>query len=718
MRIYKKAILLSLIIAMCLISLTFADDGRPSGFLGMVYDLIKWIPTVLGDILNAALQIKPETIYLGEVKNGVLVKPSPFLFRFSLSNYFGGYSSIVYKLTSLIATMLVSIMASVTAIKLLLSNTAQARANAIESVKTLFIGVLCFWFLPDLLNFIFGIRDKLLVSIHYLFAKGADVGFIDQMKLVADAGGILEACIYFAASVFTLWLLFNYVTLGFGFTAVLFIFPIALVLSPQTQLKKTVEDLKNSILSYIATPLLDITLLGIIAKVVSSPIADLKGYPTIIPYLMHAAVIMAVIPTRSAIKQKLGWGNAVGDMVGAGMFMMAAGMMTRGMKSPKMSSKGKGQQEEPDYQGQANYHQQLAEQGTGGGQAPQTMGTDSGRQSSDLPPLSTSSSVSSAAMPNSSTNSSASSREAFIDEHMGKPYFNPKDINMSNAEKARAYQNLATRQAEKRKTDSAKAALNNLGRTSAGAVGGLVGGSAGLFMGPGAVAAGAYMGASAGGWAYDKAAKAAPFVHSSIENLSARLHASGIGQAAEAVFDEPIEAPQTVETGMVQSNVQSEVIYDLKMDEEGVNEHVAHPVADPIRPIIKDTAKSAAVSMNEVLHTQYRNGLVKIAEANIAKDPANSTKYLSEMNDKIRLSHEVEPKTREVYEENAGQMSQNVVNSLVQADIKAGQTATFEQFHNSARELAKQEMPQVTQSVVEYAKELGIDFEIILDVQE
>lgn len=705
----KRIALLVVVFICCMVSFSFADDGRPSGFLGLIYDLIKWIPTALGDIINAAVKIKPETIYLGTVKNGALVKPSPFLFRFSLSNYFGGYSSTVYALTSYMATILVSIIASITAVKLLLSNTAQAKKNAVDSVKVLFIGVITFWFLPDLINFIFGIRDKILLSLHYLFSGGADIGFIDQMKVLATNGGIIEAAIYFAGSVFTLWLLGNYVGLGFGFSAILFIFPILLVISPAMQTRKVVDDFRSSILSYIATPILDIGLLGVVSTVIARPVSELSGLPTIIPHLMNIVVVMSVIPIRSTIKQKFGWGNAVGDMVGAGMLITAAGMMTRVGKGASNKFSGKGQsQNGPNYEEQSEYHKGLEQMRSSSGGEQSVSGTPGEKVSADLPPIDFNKDSS----PQSSVppvgQSPDFNREQFINEHMGKSHFNPRDIQMTDGEKANMYQELANRQKAQNSADKGKAILNNIGRTSAGSIGGFVGGTAGLFMGPAAVAAGAYMGASAGSLAYDKASKLAPHVQSAMEHLSSRIHQSPMGQEAEAIIE---QAPVT---DLVQSQANDNFDFEFIDEQSGVNTKVHHGSMAVAKPILEFNTAQAAGKLNDSMHKQYCKVHIKRAEVNIANDPLNTDIYLAEMNKAIEKSNLHKKDTEAVLGNSMNEQLEKIMHNTVQSELASGKNSSPGEIREIVSSQQKITMASCIQSMVEYGNELALDFNDIL----
>lgn len=475
-KIRKIAVLLMILIVL-FGSLSFAestsnDDG---GFLGKkLQELLKWAPNTIGDGLNE----------IGPAAEDIYMPGSPYYYKFATNNIFGLFTSKAYPLFKLIAIIMISPLLSFYGVGLIKASSGIGRKTAIDAITVLVISVGILWFLPEILNFIFNMKDNIANGINQMFVTGDNAGFVEEMRQISAEGGVMDALLYLASVVFSYWLMANYVGMSFGFSVLLLYTPIALVISSAKNMRKTASELNKTLWGYVLTPLFDISILGIVTMTRGIDPSTF-GIEPLMYNIITVVLVMSVIPLRSGIKKLFGFGPMLGDMLGVGMMAAVAGMALRGAgKGKSKYSGGNGYQEHDEddsvnqNQERASYYSDLAAMD----RQKQDPGTAVGMYNpanADLPPL------------------KEMSREEFLDKHQGKSYFNDRDIGgLSNQEKAdyyekqsklddiQAVQDRQERIKSFRKDAGLKALKTGVKVYTAG-----VGASAGMFMGPAGAAA-------------------------------------------------------------------------------------------------------------------------------------------------------------------------------------------------------------------------------------
>lgn len=461
-------------------SLSFAesedDDG---GFFGRkLTELLKWAPNAIGDGLNG----------IGPSAEDIYMPGSPYYFSFATNNVFGLFTSKAYPLFKMIAIIMISPLLTFYGIGLMKASSGIGKKTSIDAIATLILSVGVLWFLPDILNFIFGMKDNISQSVNRVFISGDNAGFITEMRQLAEEGGVLDALIYLAAVVFSYWLMANYVGLSFGFAVLLLYTPVALIISSASSMRKTASELNKTFWGYVLTPIFDISLLGIVT-ITRGVDPSAFGIDPLMYNVMSIVLVMSVIPARSFIKRLFGFGPMFGDMLGVGMIAGVAGMALRGAGSKgKPKSSGSAGYKEHDTedtsnQDRASYFSNLAEME----KQKQDPGTAVGfynPANENLPPL------------------KEMTRDDFLQRHQGKSYFNERDIGgLSNQEKADYYESQSKLDELKMRNDRKDRIKSGAANAGKGVLKGgfkgytsVVGASAGMFMGPAGAAAGGMLG--------------------------------------------------------------------------------------------------------------------------------------------------------------------------------------------------------------------------------
>ena len=534
----KKVIVLTLLLVIMVTSVSFAEDDeggvKETWFSKILTSSFGAIFNAMADALLSVVP-KAEEIYMPK---------SPFMFSFSSENIFGAFTSKAYPMFKLIASIMVSPALLIAFMGLMTSKSGLGRNDSLASVKTLFLAVTAMWFFPNLVDFVLEQRDILSQAISDLFNMGEFTGFVDSMKTLAksDEAKLLDTVVYLGSAAFSVWLMFNYIGLTFGFSILFLYAPISLVLTPAQFGKKIFSEFGKDFAGYALTPLLDITLLGVVTTIRTISANDL-GMTPIAYNLISIALIFLVIPTRSNVKKKLGFGNVMGDMMGTSLAMGAFAMMSRAGKGSSQggrqySDSGNSREnfanDKPDYESQASYHRDLDalnmssssprevrggvpslydpavandvssnnsmsrddfmnnhQSATGGG-ASNSMSREDFRSNQE-----------------SSTGDGANnsmSREDFLSKHQGKSYFKESDIGgLSNSEKAAYYDEKATEQKfqdyeaqELAREQQNKRAIKNGVKTAAKVTGAMAGASMGIFGGSKGVMVGAMAGGAIG----------------------------------------------------------------------------------------------------------------------------------------------------------------------------------------------------------------------------
>jgi len=476
----KKVAILIMIFAILISPLSFAeseeDDG---GFIGkQLAELLKWAPNAIGDGLNG----------FGPSAEEIYMPGSPYYFNFSTDNVFGLFTSRAYPLFKLIAIIMISPLLSFYGIGLMKASSGIGRKTSLDAIVTLVLSVGVLWFLPDILNFIFSMKDGVAEGVNQIFVSGDNTGFVEEMRQISEDGGILDALIFLASVVFSYWLMANYVGLSFGFAVLLLYTPVAIIISSASNMRKISGELNKTLWGYVLTPIFDISLLGIVT-ITRGVDPSAFGIEPLMYNIMSIVLVMSVIPARSFIKRLFGFGPMFGDMLGVGMIAGVAGMALRGAggKGKSRSTGGSGNEnrgrDELDNSGKAAYYDDLAQME----KQAQNPGTEVGfydPANENLPPL------------------KEMTREDFLQKHQGQSYFNERDIGgLSNKEKADFYKsqsNLDELKMRQDRKDRIKSGALGAGKSGFKGYTSVVGASAGMFMGPAAAVAGGMIGHKVG----------------------------------------------------------------------------------------------------------------------------------------------------------------------------------------------------------------------------
>lgn len=534
-----------MIFAILVSPLSFAesedDDG---GFFGKkLTELFKWAPNAIGDGLNG----------IGPSAEEIYMPGSPYYFSFSTDNVFGLFTSKAYPLFKLIAVIMISPLLSFYGIGLMRASSGIGKKTSLDAIVTLVLSVGVLWFLPDIVNFIFGMKDSIAQGVNQVFVSNNNAGFVEEMRQLSETGGILDALIFLAAVVFSYWLMANYVGLSFGFAVLLLYTPVALIISSASNMRKISGELSKTLWGYVLTPIFDISLLGIVT-ITRGVDPSAFGIDPLMYNIMSIVLVMSVIPARSFIKRLFGFGSMFGDMLGVGMIAGVAGMALRGAKGKSKSSSVGGSsgesrsREDVDNNGRASYYDDLAQME----KQKQDPGTEVGfydPANESLPPL------------------KEMTRDDFLQKHQGQSYFNERDLGgLSNQEKADYYKsqsNLDELKMREDRKDRIKSGALGVGKgVLTGGVKGytsVIGASAGMFMGPAGAAAGGMLGYKLGekitnsgnaikktaSWGKDVYDESSDVIKDSgiSSKISSRLNfkSQAASEAFDKVFDSSIE---------------------------------------------------------------------------------------------------------------------------------------------------------------------------------
>ncbi|MBI9013837.1 MAG: hypothetical protein JEZ08_16505 [Clostridiales bacterium] len=486
-RILILVLLFSFLFSISAFAMVEDETAEPSFFEEVLIGAAKFIPNLVADMIRG----------LGVDTNNVYLPGSPFLFSFSPDNVFGAFTAKAYPIFKTIAIIMVSPTIGLVAFSILTSKSGQSRLEAFNKIKVLLLAVVAMWFLPDVIAQIFAIRNELAIGMSNFFGGGEGISFLDEMATLAYAGDLFDAFIYLASTLFTLWLMFNYIGLSFGFAIVFLYTPIALILTPARFGKQVFGELMKDFVGFTLTPLFDITLLGVVATTREiMPNFSLTGNASaLLPNLISVALIMMVIPVRSGLKQKLGFGSALGDSLGTGLAMGAMAMVMRGGKRGKSSTGGGSQVDRNEKtadqtQEEADYYDQLpSQEGMSSASVDNTGSSDSIDYHDALDDI----------------DFAETPRGQFVKDNIDKSYFNESDIGgLSNKERASVLNAKANEQRHKDEVNKHKQRFKTGAKIAGSVYGGALGASAGMFGGSRGMLMGGYAGAKAGSFVADK----------------------------------------------------------------------------------------------------------------------------------------------------------------------------------------------------------------------
>lgn len=423
-----------------------SELGEPNWAVKLLAGLVEFIVKYAGLLLDL-LAPSPEDIYM---------PGSPFLFNFSLTNFFGRYSAVLYGLTSFIATMMIAPYVSYTGIQIVTSKSGFDRNRGIENAKYLLFAITLFWFLPEILNAAFKVQGIFSESIAQLFKVDELGGFGQLMKeaAFAEEATLIDAIIYCGSTIFSLWLMFNYIAMSLGFTGLFVLAPVVIVTSQND--KGTVKELWGALKSYWLTPLIDMSLLGgvTLASKLSATELNLSA---LLYNMMMIALLWSVVPMRTMIKRTLKLsGSNMSEMMGTGMMMAGVGIMSR------MSNR----KDKPSY-----------------------VKKDSGGEEKQNSAVGSS-------YPSSGTSEAVSSVD------LAPPSIPPNEVPSWQSKVKSDFGNWAANTFTKENMLAGSKSLAM--KTSA-----IAGGGAGAFFGPAGVAAGGALGSKLGGNMFDRSAKVA-----------------------------------------------------------------------------------------------------------------------------------------------------------------------------------------------------------------
>lgn len=475
----------------------------------MLSAFTRWLLMLVAAFINF-FSVPAEVIYM---------PGSPFLFQFSTTNIFGAFTAKAYAVSRLIANLMIAPSVVISGVALAMSKSAQMRKDSLSRIKSLIVVVVIYWFLPEILNFIFGIRDVFSYALNSIMFISGD-GLMEELKILATRDGalVMDALIYAAASVFTLWLMFNYIGMSFGFSAMLVMSPIILIKGHTPSGKKSLDEVINNAKGYILTPIIDIGLLGAISttRYIGAETLELSG---MLFNMITIGLLMSVIPTRSMIKKTFGLGGGMSEVLGAGMTMAATGIALRMANNAKNSFKS-GNGGEVDNDGAANYHRELAQsEGSAEGDAtdtahsghdtaahtelPELTGPSSGPSSDYSMPQGASSSghtASDGGHAGAAANFSKEDRAEFLKKHQGQAYFDERHVGgLSHQEKADYYERKKVKDLKTMAKEKGLGAL----KSSTKFAGGMLGAGVFSMLGPSGMIAGGMIGSSLTGKALD-----------------------------------------------------------------------------------------------------------------------------------------------------------------------------------------------------------------------
>ncbi len=640
----QRTSMLIILFTLCISQIALADGGNV--FTDFLTEAAKFFPNVIGNAL-VAIGVKTENIFL---------PGSPFMFSFSQSNIFGIFTAKAYPIFKTIAIIMVSPTLGFIAYDMLWSTTSERKKDSYDKLKVLVIAVIALWFLPDILNIILNIKDKLVLGMNEVFASGND-GFVEAFQETAHSGNLLDSIIFLAATIFSFWLMFNYLGLSFGFAVLLLYTPIALITTPAKFGKKVFGEITKDFVGFCITPMLDITLLGIVYVIRGAAVnATSLGMSELLYNIMSIGLIMMVIPTRSKLKQKLGMGSALGDALGAGLAVGTMAMMMRGAKrgkaNPGQSMAGGMEGDSESTQEKADYYNDLdnmenespIDGDTSGGatQSESMPGSDSG--------ISGHESIDEMDFVNTP-------KGQFAYNNMDKSYYNERDIGgLSHSEKASVLKAKANNQREQEELDRKKGFKQKVVKGTLSTYGTAVGMGAGMFFGSKGVAVGGMIGNKLGSAAGDKISSKIVDKHALWDNGEEKLQ----GNVIQAEGPEMSYGMSTdVEMSNASVNMEESEVNireaDVDFNSASPNFNFADPnvnfnttqtsvLKEGIRSV-GDQSKNTFTTRMESTFSDYKDVIRQKGIDAIEKNPLNATTIQTETTSLIETAIEAERET-------------------------------------------------------------------------
>ncbi len=611
---------------------TDEEEEKDRGLLGnMIHPLIMGAFNGSADFLSG-LGLKTESVMLPNDEGGKQTA-SPFMFSFSTNNIFGAFTSVVYPVFFLIGKMIISIMVCTVGIKFISASNGVAKETAMSSLKTLAISTFVLFTLPDLLAIFFDMRDSLAVGLNEIFSgQTGGTGFVDAMATTAKASGasILDALLYLGATLFSFAMMINYLGLSLGFAVLLLMTPVVVVLTPMNFAKQTFSEIGKNIFAYGLTPIIDITLLGIVSitrGLAGTLVAANPGLDPILFDIASVVFVFMIMPIRASVKQLLGVRGGMGEMMGASMLMtaMAVGRRTKNHAKGSFSGARESSKEAKDYKQKEKQERDIAEYESVSGNT---------ESSSDLGSIDTSSAtdISSTSSTDIAQNSEAGQkREELINEHFGKPGFDEKTVGgMSHEEKAEQYKRL--------RKESKKNVVKSIGKDTVGTLGGFAGGIAvggagaivGSYLGTPGVMAGAMVGGKVGSTVSRNAARVAYEATDRGSQVIGNAIVEGysdpnIDHNTGQYVGEHVNSPEVEQIASTSDNLSAEHPMRRTQESISVTENITTSV-DPIGNALEQNIGNESVSEAKVVDDQL---------ANVAGN-ANTEKVVNSIREQVR----------------------------------------------------------------------------------
>lgn len=293
------------------LSVEMDEDEKPGVFESLFINLVKAIANSINGILKKG-NITLDSIIMGRVDgHGVAIQSEQLgnhvvaLFTFELmkGNIFGIISANVY---AIIRSIVYIIILCAVFAKIVAAGWKGDSAKALAAFKSAFgemiVVFMMLQVMPYILDLIFYVRD---VILHLLYSglvagMGLDIskvsGLSDIFMELAD-GSILNALMYLASTVITVWFVFQYIGLALSFCIYFFCFPFVCVNSLFA--KNELVEWWKSVIGYALVPIGDLVLMFIPAAF------GLIGRSFTVSVIQFCVCAM-MIPGRSVLRAAMG----------------------------------------------------------------------------------------------------------------------------------------------------------------------------------------------------------------------------------------------------------------------------------------------------------------------------------------------------------------------------------------------------------------------------
>lgn len=302
--------------------------------------------TLIGNILYSILLgagISIDAIVYGRVGGASALTDNIAFYTFELQdgNIYGTIAIYAYNIFMSIFTVVLIVLIIYRLCALLYLGADGKSRNELKEIlwKAVFM-IMAMYAMPKFIDLLLYIRDVVLYTIRtggvnaLAAATGQTVsltnvfGFGDQsiisMYSKAATFNVVNAAIFLAVNVYTLYLAANYISIALTFAIMIVIFPLVCVMETAFRGNK-LRDWFMEIVALLMVPVIDaILLLFPVIIMMMGDSGETAGPFTLLRFIM----VMSVIPARNFVRQKLGLGQASameGVGVGAALGAMQLG---------------------------------------------------------------------------------------------------------------------------------------------------------------------------------------------------------------------------------------------------------------------------------------------------------------------------------------------------------------------------------------------------------